>query len=262
MAKSRSAKKGRRAVSTKPRRAGGSKGATSRSSRSARGKNGAPREDAIALLKSDHREVERMFSEFERARSDERKRELAEQICADLRTHTTIEEEIFYPAFLEATEEKDLHHEAEIEHAGAKHLIGEIESAGPEDDQASFERPLDVPRRPFAAECRRRRKQAPAARRGRRRERGVREIGRERERRAVGERPSCRQRRLAEQRAAGRACRQPRRELAAAQREAVAGALERGLVRLARHGRPVEDSRGAGGFRHGLRHRITVAVAP
>jgi len=134
MAKSRTAKKGRRAVSTKSRRARASKAATSRSSRSARGKNGGAREDAIALLKADHREVERMFGEFERTRSDDRKRELAEQICAALRTHTTIEEEIFYPAFLEATEDKDLHHEAEIEHAGAKHLIGEIESAGPQDD--------------------------------------------------------------------------------------------------------------------------------
>jgi len=134
MAKSRTAKKGRRAVSTKSRRARASKAATSRSSRSARGKNGGAREDAIALLKADHREVERMFGEFERTRSDDRKRELAEQICAALRTHTTIEEEIFYPAFLEATEDKDLHHEAEIEHAGAKHLIGEIESAGPKDD--------------------------------------------------------------------------------------------------------------------------------
>ncbi len=135
MAKSRIAKKRRQAVATKSRRARASKGATSRSSRSAaRRKNGTARDDAIALLKADHRKVERMFGEFERTRSDDRKRELAEQICADLRTHTTIEEEIFYPAFLEATDDKDLHHEAEIEHAGAKHLIGEIESAGPEDD--------------------------------------------------------------------------------------------------------------------------------
>ncbi|RPI62014.1 MAG: hemerythrin domain-containing protein, partial [Lysobacterales bacterium] len=86
------------------------------------------------LLKADHREVERMFGEFEGSRSDDRKRELAERICLALRTHTTIEEEIFYPAFLEATEETDIHHEAEIEHEGAKHLIGEIEAAGPDDD--------------------------------------------------------------------------------------------------------------------------------
>ena len=94
----------------------------------------AGRDDAIALLKADHREVERLFGEFEQHASDDRKRELAEQICLALRAHTTIEEEIFYPAFLEATEDTEMHHEAEIEHAGAKHLIDEIESAGPEDD--------------------------------------------------------------------------------------------------------------------------------
>ena len=133
MAKSRNAKKGRRGSSTKARTAQRSASA-SRRSRSAAGRNGAAREDAIALLKADHREVERMFGEFEKTRSDDRKRELAEQICLALRTHTTIEQEIFYPAFLEATDETEMHHEAEIEHAGAEHLISEIESAGPEDD--------------------------------------------------------------------------------------------------------------------------------
>ena len=48
--------------------------------------------------------------------------------------HTAIEEEIFYPAFLEATEDKDLHHEAQIEHDGAKKLIAEIEASGPDDE--------------------------------------------------------------------------------------------------------------------------------
>jgi hypothetical protein len=48
--------------------------------------------------------------------------------------HTTIEEEIFYPAFIEATEEEDLHDEAQVEHDGAKYLIGKIEASGPDDD--------------------------------------------------------------------------------------------------------------------------------
>jgi hypothetical protein len=134
MAKSRNAKKGRRRVSTKSRAAQRSQSGRARGSRSAGGRNGAAREDAIALLRADHREVEGLFGEFEKARSDDRKRELSEQICLALRTHTTIEQEIFYPAFLEATDETDIHHEAEIEHAGAKHLIEEIESAGPDDD--------------------------------------------------------------------------------------------------------------------------------
>ena len=90
--------------------------------------------DAIALLKADHRQVETWFEQFEKARSDDRKRDLATRICDALRVHSTIEEEIFYPAFYEATREEDLHHEAIIEHDGAKKLIAEIESSGPDDE--------------------------------------------------------------------------------------------------------------------------------
>ena len=84
---------------------------------------GEDSQDAIALLKADHRQVEKWFEQFEKARTDGRKLELATDICNALKVHTTIEEEIFYPAFLEATDDKDLHHEAEIEHDGAKNLI-------------------------------------------------------------------------------------------------------------------------------------------
>jgi len=72
--------------------------------------------DAIALLKADHRQVEDWFEQFEKARDSERKQELATKICNALKVHTTIEEEIFYPAFLEASDDVDIHHEAEIEH--------------------------------------------------------------------------------------------------------------------------------------------------
>jgi hemerythrin superfamily protein len=92
------------------------------------------RQDAIALLKSDHRQVESWFAQFEKTRSDERKRDLAGQVCAALKAHTAIEEEIFYPAFLEATGDTEIHHEAEVEHEGAKRLIAEIEASGPDDE--------------------------------------------------------------------------------------------------------------------------------
>lgn len=95
---------------------------------------GAKPMDAIALLKSDHRQVEEWFEQFEKARNDDRKLALATNICNALKVHTTIEEEIFYPAFLEATEDKELHHEAEVEHDGAKQLIAQIEATGPDDD--------------------------------------------------------------------------------------------------------------------------------
>jgi hemerythrin superfamily protein len=92
------------------------------------------RTDAIQLLKADHRQVEQWFEQFEKSRSDDKKRELAQNICKALTVHAQIEEEIFYPAFLEATDDTDMHHEAEVEHDGAKKLIAQIEGSGPEDD--------------------------------------------------------------------------------------------------------------------------------
>jgi len=104
----------------------------SKSSRSARSSGRS--KDAIALLKADHRQVEEWFEQFEKARDDNRKQTLAVKICNALKVHTTIEEEIFYPAFLEATDDTEIHHEAEVEHNGAKKLIAEIEASSPDDD--------------------------------------------------------------------------------------------------------------------------------
>jgi hemerythrin superfamily protein len=100
-------------------------------SRSARSNS---RNDAIALLKADHRQVETWFEQFEKTRSDEKKQELATNICKALTVHAQVEEEIFYPAFLEATDDTDMHHEAEVEHDGAKKLIAQIEASGPDDE--------------------------------------------------------------------------------------------------------------------------------
>ena len=90
--------------------------------------------DAVALLKADHRQVEKWFEQFEETESADRKQELATNICNALTIHATIEEEIFYPAFLEATDDMDMHHEAQIEHEGAKRLIAEIEASNPDDE--------------------------------------------------------------------------------------------------------------------------------
>jgi hemerythrin superfamily protein len=95
---------------------------------------GGRTQDAISLLKADHRQVEEWFEQFEKARDSDRKQKLATQICQALRVHTIIEEEIFYPAFLEATDNTDIHHEAEVEHNGAKKLIAEIEESSPDDE--------------------------------------------------------------------------------------------------------------------------------
>jgi len=89
--------------------------------------------DAIALLKQDHRTVEELFAEFEKASGDGRKQKLATQICLELSVHAQIEEEIFYPA-CEGAVEEDLLKEAYVEHDGAKLLIGEIMAGEPSDE--------------------------------------------------------------------------------------------------------------------------------
>lgn len=100
-----------------------------------RSKSAAARQpDAIALLKADHDEVEGWFADFEKTKSDAKKQKLATQICAALKVHTQIEEEIFYPACREAGLEDDMMDEADVEHDGAKKLIAEIEAGAPGDD--------------------------------------------------------------------------------------------------------------------------------
>jgi len=93
----------------------------------------ADKQDAIALLKADHRKVEELFEQFEKASGDGRKQKLAMQICMELTVHTQIEEEIFYPACEGKVEEDDLK-EAYVEHDAAKVLIAEIEAGGPDDE--------------------------------------------------------------------------------------------------------------------------------
>ena len=87
--------------------------------------------DAIALLESDHREVEGYFERYKSAKSGSDKKKLAGKICAALRVHAQIEEELFYPAARKATKDIALLDEATVEHAGAKVLIAEIEAMQP-----------------------------------------------------------------------------------------------------------------------------------
>ena len=89
--------------------------------------------DAVALLKADHRKVEDLFEQFEKARSKDRKEALAPEICTELKVHAMIEEKVFYPACRGEIEE-DLIDEAIVEHDGAKVLINEIEAGGPDEE--------------------------------------------------------------------------------------------------------------------------------
>lgn len=89
--------------------------------------------DAVKLLKEDHRTVEKLFEDFEKASGEGRKEKLAREICRELIVHSKIEEEIFYPA-CEGQVEEDLLKEAYVEHDAAKVLIAQIQDGEPSDE--------------------------------------------------------------------------------------------------------------------------------
>jgi hemerythrin superfamily protein len=94
-------------------------------------------EDAIAMLMADHRKVKKLFADFKKLKDDgssEDKREIVEKICNELKIHTAIEEEIFYPAVRQSIDDSDLMDEALVEHSGAKELIAQLEDVDPDED--------------------------------------------------------------------------------------------------------------------------------
>jgi hemerythrin superfamily protein len=94
--------------------------------------------DAIELLLADHRNVEKLFKDYEKLVEDDgsynEKEALAATICAELTVHAQIEEEIFYPAARDILDEEDLVDEAVVEHASAKDLIAQLSDMAPDDD--------------------------------------------------------------------------------------------------------------------------------
>jgi len=84
--------------------------------------------DAIALLKADHATMRALLGKLEEttARGVKRRRELLVQVDANLKAHTSIEEEIFYPAFKDAGKKSDddkMYFEALEEHRTAGDLV-------------------------------------------------------------------------------------------------------------------------------------------
>ncbi len=90
---------------------------------------------ALEMLKEDHDKVKKAFKEFEKLdREDtETLRQLVQTVCEELKVHTTLEEEIFYPAVREAVDDEDIMNEAQVEHETAKMLIEQLENMGPDD---------------------------------------------------------------------------------------------------------------------------------
>lgn len=108
--------------------------------RSASRAESSARNEIVDQLKEDHQRAKKAFRRFEKLdaeRDAEECRQLVEQICAELKVHTSLEEELFYPALRAAIKDTDLIDEAEVEHATAKQLIEQLDAMSPEDEKFS-----------------------------------------------------------------------------------------------------------------------------
>jgi hemerythrin superfamily protein len=89
-------------------------------------------DDAVSLLTADHDKVQELFKQFDEikdvtdARGLQEKQRIVAAACAELTVHTRLEEEIFYPAVRGIIDDADLMNEAQVEHDGAKALIGQL----------------------------------------------------------------------------------------------------------------------------------------
>lgn len=94
--------------------------------------------DGIVLLKEDHKQVKRLFREFEKIKEKgpaEAKRQLVDQICGELVKHSFIEETIFYPeARKQAPDSSGDVLESVEEHHVVAWLLSELEGLSPDDE--------------------------------------------------------------------------------------------------------------------------------
>ncbi|GGX81092.1 hemerythrin domain-containing protein [Streptomyces fructofermentans] len=94
--------------------------------------------DGIVLLKEDHKTVEKLFKQFEKAGDNARveKRKIADRVIEELTTHTWIEEKIFYPAAREAAPNaKDHVLESVEEHHVVLWMLSELKELDPSDER-------------------------------------------------------------------------------------------------------------------------------
>lgn len=94
--------------------------------------------DAIVLLKDDHKTVEKLFRQFEKAAEEayDDKRRLVQQIVEELSVHAFIEEQIFYPEARQAVPETEDHVlESLEEHHIVKWVLSELQGMDPQDER-------------------------------------------------------------------------------------------------------------------------------
>jgi len=94
--------------------------------------------DAIVLLKADHKTVEQLFKDFEKASDGavQTKKKIVDSVIEALTQHAYIEEEIFYPAARAAVPETEEHVlESVEEHHVVVWMMSELVGMDPSDER-------------------------------------------------------------------------------------------------------------------------------
>jgi iron-sulfur cluster repair protein YtfE (RIC family) len=99
----------------------------------------AQQDDACTLLDEDHNKAMRLFEQHKASHDGSHQKLLARQICHELQVHMQIEDEIFYPAFAQATGDTALVQESKREHQEARELIAKIEDSPVDDAKLMLE---------------------------------------------------------------------------------------------------------------------------
>lgn len=97
-----------------------------------------PQMDAITLLKADHKKVRGLLEVLDQTDAPAKRTKLVGQIELELKVHTQIEEEIFYPAFrkrAEDSEQKQMFHEAKEEHGLVDIILPKVKRTNPSSDE-------------------------------------------------------------------------------------------------------------------------------
>lgn len=95
--------------------------------------------DAIEMLKADHEKVKELFRQYEAAgdRAYQKKKSIAEEVFTEITVHSSLEEELFYPAVKAETDKQgqELVAEAVEEHHVVAMLIEELKALDPKDER-------------------------------------------------------------------------------------------------------------------------------
>jgi len=92
---------------------------------------------ATDLLKKQHKTVKALFKKVENTEDGRQRRQLMDQIANELKIHTKIEEEIFYPAVREigTSKAEELVDESFEEHHVVDLVLAELPKVDPEDER-------------------------------------------------------------------------------------------------------------------------------